>query len=281
MIKSALRFLAKLIANQNWLYKLYMPIVYLNNHVQVIKKEQTAIDLSNKNDAKLIAIVGDPVVKNGFFKGMKYPSFDSVCSTIFPKIIGSYEAELKDTIQQIIQNNYDVIIDVGCAEGYYAVGLAMQTKATVLAYDTDANARKLCLEMATLNSVQDKIQIKETFTIDDIKKLDPNKRTVIICDCEGYEKQLFNSENCKNLKNCDLLIETHDLFDLSISSYLINLFKNTHQNPIIISSIDDNKKVQIYQFPETENLDLITKKIIFAEERKAIMEWLYIEKRAA
>ena len=54
MIKSALRFLAKLIANQNWLYKLYMPIVYLNNHVQVIKKEQTAIDLSNKNDAKWI-----------------------------------------------------------------------------------------------------------------------------------------------------------------------------------------------------------------------------------
>ena len=35
------------------------------------------IDLSNKNDAKLIAIIGDPVVKNGIFKGLKYPSFDS------------------------------------------------------------------------------------------------------------------------------------------------------------------------------------------------------------
>ena len=274
MIKSALRFLAKLIANQNWLYKLYMPIVYLNNHVQVIKKEQTAIDLSNKNDAKLIAIVGDPVVKNGFFKGMKYPSFDSVCSTIFPKIIGSYEAELKDTIQQIIQNNYNVIIDVGCAEGYYAVGLAMQSNATVLAYDTDANARKLCLEMATLNSVQDKIQIKETFTIDDIKNLDSTKKTVIICDCEGFEKYLFTAESVPLLKNTDVLIETHDFIDLTISSTIADLFKSTH-NIQTIASLDDNLKAKLYQYKEAEQQDIYTKKELFAEVRPCTMEWIW------
>ena len=274
MIKSALRFLAKLIANQNWLYKLYMPIVYLNNHVQAIKKEQTAIGLSNKNDSKLISIVGDPVVKNGLFKGMKYPSYDSVCSTIFPKIIGSYEAELNNVIQHIIQNNYDVIIDVGCAEGYYAVGLAIQSNATVLAYDTDANARKLCLEMATLNSVQDKIQIKETFTIDDIKKLDATKKIVIICDCEGYEKNLFIKESVPYLKNVDILIETHDFVDLTISSTISSLLSGSHHIQTI-ASLDDKLKAKYYQYKEAAQQDIFTKKELFAEVRPCTMEWIW------
>ncbi len=274
MIKSALRFLAKLIANNNWLYKLYMPIVYLNNHVQAINKQQTENNLSNNINTNLKAIVGNPVVKNGNFNAMKYPSFDSVCSTIFPKIIGSYEAELNDIIQHIIQNKYDVIIDVGCAEGYYAVGLAMKTNATVFAYDTDANARKLCLEMATLNSVQNKIQIKETFTIDDIKNLDPNKKTVIICDCEGFEKYLFTAESVPLLKNTDVLIETHDFIDLTISTTLTHLFKPTH-NIQTIASLDDNLKAKYYQYNETSQQTITTKKELFAEVRPCTMEWIW------
>lgn len=251
-----------------------MPIVYLNNHVQAIKKEQTAIDLSNKNDAKLIAFVGEPIVKNGLFKGMKYPSFDSVCSTIFPKIIGSYEAELNDTIQHIIQNNYDVIIDVGCAEGYYAVGLAMQTNATVIAYDTDEKARTLCLEMATLNGVQNKVQIKETFTTDDIKKLDATKKIVIICDCEGYEKNLFIKECIPYLKNVDILIETHDFVDLTISSTISSLLSGSHHIQTI-ASLDDNLKAKYYQYKEAAQQDIFTKKELFAEVRPCTMEWIW------
>lgn len=274
MIKTILRFLAKLIANQNWLYKLYMPIVYLNNHVQVIRKQNNALDLSSKNNAKLITIVGEPVVKNGWFKGMKYPSYNSVCSTIFPKIIGSYEAELTDVIQQIINNKYDVIIDVGCAEGYYAVGLAMQTNAAIFAYDTDENARKLCLEMATLNGVQNKIQIKETFTFDDIKNVDVNKKTVIICDCEGFEKYLFTTESIPFLKNTDVLIETHDFIDLTISSTLSILFSTSH-NIQTIASLDDNLKAKQYQYKETEQLDIYTKKELLQEVRPCTMEWIW------
>ena len=41
-----------------------------------------------------------------------------------------------------------------------------------------------------------------------------------------------------NLKKCDLLIETHDFLDLSISGDLLRLFDNTHHIQII-KSIDD------------------------------------------
>lgn len=58
---------------------------------------------------------------------------------------------------------------------------------------------------------------------------------------------------------------------------MLNLFKKTHQPPIIIASLDDIKKAQTYQYPETQGIDLVTKKIIFGESRKAIMEWLFFK----
>ena len=42
-------------------------------------------------------------------------------------------------------------------------------------------------------------------------------------------------------------------------------------------SLDDIKKAQTYQYPETQGIDLVTKKIIFGESRKAIMEWLFFK----
>ncbi len=274
MIKSILRYLAKYIAGHSWLYNLYMPIVYLNNHVQKIRSANNlALTLAEK-DAKLIAIVGDPVVKNGLFRGMKYPSYSAVCSTIFPKIIGSYEAELNEVMHQIIADNYDVIIDVGCAEGYYAVGLAMRTNASIFAYDTDENARRLCGEMAALNAVEDKIKILETFKMDDIKNLSPDKKILIICDCEGYEKHLFTEESIPYLKNADLLIETHDFIDLTISSSITDLLETSH-NVSTIASVDDNLKAKYYQYKEAQKSDIYTRKALLQEVRPCTMEWIW------
>jgi hypothetical protein len=53
---------------------------------------------------------------------MNYGSIGALCSTFIPKIIGSYECELHPAIEEIIVNNYAEVWDVGCAEGYYAVG---------------------------------------------------------------------------------------------------------------------------------------------------------------
>lgn len=43
-----------------------------------------------------------------------------------PNLVGSYESELHLQIEQLILERPQVVIDVGCAEGYYAVGLAQR-----------------------------------------------------------------------------------------------------------------------------------------------------------
>src|SRR5436190_882004 len=66
----------------------------------------------------------DKKVLGGIFKGLQYPRFESSGSGLVTKLLGSYENELHPFIQQLGANKYTEIIDIGCAEGYYAVGLA-------------------------------------------------------------------------------------------------------------------------------------------------------------
>jgi hypothetical protein len=213
-------------------------------------------------------------VQNGPFKGMKYPAVDSVGSNIFPKLVGSYEKELWETVEEFKSNDYTEIIDIGCAEGYYAVGLAMcKPAAKVYAYDISEKARRLCKEMAELNKVADRVMIKSECTAEELGTFPFTGKGLIICDCEGFEKELFNRDNIRNLLNCALLIETHDFIDLSISTYLKGIFRETHDIKVI-KSVDDIEKALTYKLPGVEELSFPERKQVMAEERPAIMEWL-------
>ena len=56
------------------------------------------------------------LVQQGPFAGMLYIN-EAACSTLAPKLIGSYEAELYSAFAEILATEYTTIIDVGCAEG--------------------------------------------------------------------------------------------------------------------------------------------------------------------
>lgn len=214
------------------------------------------------------------VVQNGPFKGMRYPKLDSVGSAIYPKLLGCYEKELWETIEYFKKNEYTEIIDVGCAEGYYAVGLGINTpKTKIYAYDIDEKARVLCNEMSILNNIKDKIIIKSECTAKELELFTFTGRGLIICDCEGYEKELFNKDNVKNLTACDLIIEAHDFINISISTYIKEIFSETH-NIKSIKSVDDIEKTLTYNINGLEKLTLLEKKQILSEWRPSIMEWL-------
>ena len=52
------------------------------------------------------------------------------------KLLGCYEQPLLPFVEAAIQANYPTILNIGCAEGYYAVGMARRMPDTqVLAFD--------------------------------------------------------------------------------------------------------------------------------------------------
>jgi len=222
-------------------------------------------------------------VAGGPFKGMRYPSGQSHGSALLPKLLGSYESELHPFLEQMFANEYNTIVDIGCAEGYYAVGLGLRfaqadVNADVYAFDTSEHARRLCSNLAKLNGIESRVHIEGFCDAATLKSIPLGSKALIISDCEGYEDVLFTSEIAELLARHDLILETHDFIDIDISSRLREVFAKTHQVRSI-KSTDDIEKAHTYRYAQLDGYDTQTRRLILAERRPAIMEWLVMTSR--
>ena len=210
------------------------------------------------------------VVQDGPFAKMKFVS-EASNSSVVPKIVGSYEAELHDTIRSLVSNKYAAIVNIGCAEGYYAVGLARLFPSTVVhAFDLDPLARRLCEEMAQSNGVA--VTIHGECTAATLNKvLRGSERSLIVCDCEGAEVQILDPKAVDHLAACDMLIELHDFIDPSISSTIQRRFADTHEIRLITSRPRDPAA-----FPATNFLSGLEQRVAVAEFRPDNMQWAFM-----
>src|SRR5476651_953702 len=243
----------------------------------ILKHKRQEFELQQRMEANpgLKSLFAARTVLNGPFKGLKYPGNEAFGSALYPKFTGSYENELSPIVEEVCNTPYATVLDIGCAEGYYAVGLALRMPAsTVYAYDIKPQARALCTEMAAYNGVADRVKTGEFCSAETLINFDFKGRGLIVSDCEGYEKQLFTEASLKNLMNCDVIIETHDNLDMTISYYLADLFAKTHAITVV-TSLDDLQKLKSSHFPELEHLDLYTRKLLIEEERGVTQEWHY------
>jgi len=287
-MKSLVFSILNVIARSEILWKLYFPFMKIADYLNTARREHlkskakpmpVVVPPKDPMDVRFESMLGEPVVKSGPFKGMKYPSFTSYGSTMYPKIIGCYEMEIQSEIARLMKKNYGCILDVGCAEGYYAVGLAMKLPGTkVLAYDIDAGAASACRTMAQLNNVSSNVLLAGACTPTELAELDTTIKTLIICDCEGYEKHLFNTTNVHALAGVDLLIETHDFLDIDISKQIRDLFESSH-DITVIKSVSDIEKARSWPYLQQHDLSLQDRKALFREGRPDTMEWLIIESR--
>lgn len=223
-------------------------------------------------------IFASKTVLHGPFKGMKYPHMDSVESGLYPKLLGCYEKELEAQITYILEQRYAAIIDIGCAEGYYAVGFAMRCQdAEVYAFDIDQHARSLCEQMARLNGVQ--VHLGGLCNQDTLLNMSLKGRSLILADCEGYEVELFTRDLVRQLKGHDFLIETHDFKNIVITGELLKAFHDTHECEVI-ESIDDIIKAYDYEYDEIASLPLADRRQLVGEGRPQIMRWIFAKSKS-
>ncbi|OYX35103.1 MAG: hypothetical protein B7Y99_04420 [Caulobacterales bacterium 32-69-10] len=167
------------------------------------------------------------VIQDGPFKGMTYVAAATE-GALLPRLIGSYESELHPHILALIEEGIETVIDVGCAEGYYAVGLArLIPGATIHAYDTDPAARTACRTLAEANGVSDRVTIGETFKGEDFAGFTPGK-TLVFMDIEGGEHALLDPEAYPALKGLHILVETHPNARLDLTAIITERFAASH-----------------------------------------------------
>jgi hypothetical protein len=254
-------------------------IFFLNKSKNKKKKEEDFI--REKKTSQIIKNIfkSEIVVLNGPFKGMKYIS-SSNGSQLLPKLIGSYEEPIHKWIFEILNNGkYETIIDVGCAEGYYAVGLTQaKSSPNILAFDLNNLAIENAKKLAYINNVSNSVQFFNNFEISILKKIfetNPNQKVLIFMDVEGDEENLLNTINFPIIKDCDILVEVHDCFYPGITNKLISYFSQTHKIEIVI---DYPWREFNYSFNNTK---LSSEEVFFIydERRLKDMKWLYAKRK--
>jgi len=222
----------------------------------------------------------DLTVSSGPFRGLKYTR-QSSGSTLLPKLLGSYESELHPIFEELLANDYSTIVDVGCAEGYYAVGLGIRfPRAEVYAFDTASSARQLCTELAELNGIAERVHVGAFCDAATLSEIPLGRKALIVSDCEGYEESLFTDQVISKLAQHDLIVETHDFISIDISTKLRDRFARTHRIRSI-KSTDDIEKAHTYHYDPIQKYDAATRRMILAERRPAIMEWLVMTSKNA
>jgi hypothetical protein len=185
---------------------------------------------------RLLFASGKPEVLTGPFQGLKYIN-ETVWGPIMPKWLGSYESELHHVVTEIARFPYKAVIDVGCAEGYYAVGLAtVMRDVPVYAFDTDPISRRQAARLGTLNGVLPQLHIDRWCDDSSIKRISAKAqgKLLLICDIEGFETQLLRPEKCESLLQTDILVEIHDDPGSSVvSNEICKRFTKTHDIRVI------------------------------------------------
>ncbi len=153
----------------------------------------------------------------------------SFCSSIIPKWLGIYERELAACIEEAITIPFQTVVDIGAAEGYYAVGLALRTRAQIIAFEMDTSARRLMKSMVALNRVEGRVAIKGKCTQLGLREaLASSGMTMVLCDAEGAEAILLDPIRVPELKECHILVELHDFVIGGLSEAIRDRFSASH-----------------------------------------------------
>lgn len=179
-----------------------------------------------------------PRVLGGPFAGM---IFDGTVSEgcYLPRMLGCYEAELHPHLAALAARRPEVVINVGCAEGYYAIGLAqLMPWATVHARDIDPAAQDACRALAAANGVSDRVTVGGRFDGADFAAF-TGRPVLVVCDVEGFEEELLDPAQFPALAGFDVVVETHSFAHPDMAGLIAGRFRPTHTVVLVANRVPD------------------------------------------
>lgn len=170
--------------------------------------------------------VGDRVAV-GPFRGMRVLSAHGWP----PYVLGTQELELHGTIERLIAEPFDLVVNVGVSDGYYAVGLALRMPgAVVVGFETVDELRLKAKATADANGIGERLTLLGTCTPPSLcESLSGARRPLVVIDVEGSEAELLDPAAVPALTGATILVETHDLYRPGVSALLRERFAPTHR----------------------------------------------------
>jgi SAM-dependent methyltransferase len=199
-------------------------------------------------------------IRSGPFAGMTYVT-EATEGALIPRLLGTYESELHPHLLAFAAEGVDAVIDVGCAEGYYAVGLArLIPQASIHAFDIDPAARTACADLAARNDVVERVHIGGEFPPDGFQAF-ADQRVLVMVDAEGAELDVLRPDLGPALSGMNLIVETHDVYRPGALQELVRRFVPTHEIRLV------------HQQPKTFEMPAWLQELAHLDQLLAVWEW--------
>ncbi len=220
-------------------------------------------------------------IAQGLFGGLRYVS-NSYGSAWIPKMLGTYELELVDALEDLLVRTFDVAVVVGAAEGYYAVGLGTLHKiGRVIAFEPNKEARRLIAELAHLNGVDSDLDVHGICDARGLSSaLVAAQKPLVLMDIEGGEAILLDPEVVFELRSATIVVELHEFAVPGVTDLVKKRFAVSHAMLEIKSR---PREVADYPFPLHGAMGRIKRGAAIqamAEHRPPGMSWLVMTPKA-
>lgn len=213
-------------------------------------------------------------VQTGPFKGMTIvPKASWGDGDTGAKWLGVYEDELHEFIIDAVSRSPDYLVNIGCAEGYYIVGLSrLLPGVTGVAVDLSSNATEITSENAQANNIDTIETVNHAVDTDWLQqRCDQHNHSLLVVDCEGAELELLDPQKVPALSKASIIVECHDCIVPGITETLAKRFTDTHTINVAEQQYKDP-----YQFEFLKMYSDCDKWALVHEGRPSSMSWLYM-----
>jgi hypothetical protein len=194
-------------------------------------------------------------------------------------ILGLYESEVLASLFEI-PHEYRIFVDIGAADGYYAVGLLKAKKfERAICFELSEYGRRTIKRMAAINGISGSLNILGAADINFVETLLANdvdvNKTAILMDIEGHEFSILDKNVLNKLSNSIIIIELHSHMVTDGEEKLRRLTINaglTHK-VMMIAAAGRNPFV----FAELVGLSETNRWIICSEGRSNPQRWMRLD----
>ena len=241
----------------------------LNNAFRLLAKWRSIL-ISNS-----IIASHETHVLQGPMRGLRYVANSSE-GCLAARLIGCYEQPLLTFLEEAICTDYTNVVNIGCSDGYYAVGMARRMpKSKMWAYDINPAAQNACTELAQKNDVSERIEIGALFGPEDFAQF-ANKKTLVMCDIEGAEQELLDPQLAPDLVGMDIIVESHECIIKGLTQTLLDRFSVTHEITLIQDTGQRHFEILPKDYEKWANLDQL---VATWEWRSGPTPWLVMKSK--
>mgnify|MGYP001164133022 FL=1 len=272
MVINYLKFLYKKLVKRDFKWLLF-EIIYRVTFKKLELRIDNIVEKKRKSLAKKISNIYNNTVQQGPFKGMQIND-DQFWGEgdKSSKILGIYEKEIQDLMVEIQEENkYSTFIDIGGADGYFAVGsLVNDLFNECHVFEVSKKGRNSLKSNASKNNLNEGIKIHGKATREELLKIKNLKNSLILCDIEGGEYELFEEKLVSEIHPSNIIIEIHN-----DNKFSLEKFRKIFSDLYVLNKIFQKPR-SIRQFKELEKFNDNNRSLIISEGRSYVQEWWHV-----